>query len=93
MISAGLFAIVQGAEYPITVAGEGTVTVPADAALISVSVESSNENMTLAQADVQTKMDHLLDVLKNAGVKDADILPGNPAGLQVFSPAAMSANQ
>ena len=81
MISAGLFAVVQGAEYPITVTGEGTVTVPADAAMVSVSVESNNENMTDAQAEVQTKMDHLLDVLKNAGVKDADILPGQSNGV------------
>jgi hypothetical protein len=84
MISAGLFAVVQGAEYPITVAGEGTVTVPADAVMISVSVESNNENMTDAQADVQTKMDHLLDVLKKAGVKDADILPGQSSGVNRF---------
>ena len=84
MISAGLFAVVQGAEYPITVDGEGTVTVPADAAMVSVSVESNNENMTEAQADVQTKMDHLLDVLKKAGVKDSDILPGQSSGITRF---------
>jgi Uncharacterized conserved protein len=81
MISAGLFAIVQGTEQTITMIGEGTTTVPADAALISVSVESSNENMTLAQSEVQTKIDRLLDVLKNAGVKDADILPGQSNGV------------
>ena len=84
MISAGLFAVVQGAEYPITVDGEGTVTVPADAAMVSVSVESNNENMTEAQADVQTKMDRLLDVLKKAGVKDSDILPGQSSGITRF---------
>jgi uncharacterized protein YggE len=81
MISAGLFAIVQGAEHTITMVGEGTVTVPADAAMVSVSVESNNENMTDAQAEVQTKIDNLLNVLKKAGVKDADILPGQSSGI------------
>jgi uncharacterized protein len=84
MISAGLFAVVQGAEQTITMIGEGTVTVSADAAMISVSVESNNENMTAAQAEVQTKMDHLRDVLKKAGVKDADILPGQSSGITSF---------
>jgi len=84
MISAGLFAVVQGAEHTITMMGEGTVTVPADAAMVSVSVESNNENMTDAQAEVQTKMDHLLDILKKADVKDSDILPGQSSGITSF---------
>lgn len=84
MISAGLFAIVQGAEHTITMVGEGTVTVPADAAMVSVSVESNNENMTEARAEVQTKIDNLLNVLKKAGVKDADILPGQSSGITSF---------
>ena len=84
MISAGLFAVVQGVEHTMTMVGEGTTTVPADAALISVSVESNNENSTQAQAEVQTKMDHLLNVLKKAGVKDADILPGQSSGVTSF---------
>ena len=81
MISSGLFAVVQGAEHTITMVGEGTVTVPADAAMVSVSVESNNENMTDAQTEVQTKMDHLLNVLKKADVKDSDILPGQSSGI------------
>jgi len=84
MISAGLLAVVQGAEHTITMVGEGTVTVPADAVMISVSVESNNENMTLARAEVQTKIDNLLNVLKKAGVKDADILPGQSSGITSF---------
>jgi uncharacterized protein YggE len=84
MISAGLFAVVQGAEHTITMAGEGTVTTPADAVMISVSVESNNENMTEARAEVQRKIDNLLNVLKNAGVKDADILPGQSSGITSF---------
>lgn len=64
--------------------GEGTTTVPADAAMVSVSVESNNENMTDAQAEVQTKIDNLLNVLKKAGVKDADILPGQSSGFNRF---------
>ena len=84
MISAGLFAVVQCAEHTITMAGEGTVTTPADAVMISVSVESNNENMTEARADVQTKIDSLLNVLKKAGVKDSDILPGQSSGITSF---------
>ena len=84
MISAGLFAVVQGEEHTITMVGEGTVTVPADAAMVSVSVESNNENMTEARAEVQTKIDNLLNVLKKAGVKDADILPGQSSGITSF---------
>ena len=84
MISAGLFAVVQGAEHTIPMMGEGTVTVPADAVMISVSVESNNENMTEARADVQTKIDSLLNVLKKAGVKDSDILPGQSSGITSF---------
>lgn len=84
MISAGLLAIAQGAEHTITMVGEGTETVPADEAIVSVSVVSSNENMTEAQAEVQMKMDHLLDVLKKAGVADGDILPGQSSGVSSF---------
>ena len=91
MISAGLAAIVQGAGYTISMAGEGTTTVPADAALISVSVESNNENVTQAQDEVQTEMDQLMDVLKRAGVKEAVYCQANPAGFQASSPAVMSA--
>ena len=54
-------AIAQDAEHTITMFGEGAETVPADTALISVSVESGNENMTEAQAEVKEKMGHLLE--------------------------------
>ena len=80
----GPMAIAQDAEHTITMFGEGTETVPADTAMISVSVESSNENMTEAQAEVQRKMDHLLDLLKKAGVGDEDILPGQSSGISSF---------
>ena len=40
--------------------------------------------MTEARADVQTKIDNLLNVLKNAGVKDSDILPGQSSGITSF---------
>ncbi len=80
----GPMAIAQDAEHTITMFGEGTETVPADTAMISVSVESSNENMTEAQAEVQEKMDHLLDLLKKAGVGDEDILPGQSSGISSF---------
>ena len=84
ILISGPMAIAQGAEHTITMFGEGTETVPADTAMISVSVESGNENMTEAQAEVQEKMDHLLDVLMKAGVKEEDILPGQSSGISSF---------
>lgn len=84
ILISGPVAIAQDAEHTITMFGEGTETVPADTAMVSVSVESGNENMTEAQSEVQTKMNHLLDVLKKAGVEDADILPGQSSGISSF---------
>ncbi|MDD1748428.1 MAG: SIMPL domain-containing protein, partial [Methanothrix sp.] len=69
-------ATLAAAANPLTAMGEGTVTVPADTATISVSVESDNKNMTEAQAAVQEKMGQVIDALKRAGVKDEEILPG-----------------
>jgi len=60
------------------------VTVPADTATISVSVESINDNTTMAQSEVQEKMNNAIDALKSAGVKDEEILPGQSSGIESF---------
>jgi uncharacterized protein YggE len=84
MIAAILPAMAVGMNPTLTIVGEGTVTVPADTATISVSVESGNENMTEAQAAVQGKMGRVIDALKKAGVKDEEILPGQSSGVSSF---------
>ncbi|MDD4161388.1 MAG: SIMPL domain-containing protein [Methanothrix sp.] len=84
MITASLSALAVSANPTLTIVGEGTVTAPADTATISVSVESGNENATLAQAAVQEKMDKVIDALKEAGVKDEEILPGQSSGVSSF---------
>jgi len=84
MITAILPAVALGTNPTLTIVGEGTVTVPADTATISVSVESGIENMTEAQASVQEKMDLVIDALKTAGVKDEEILPGQSSGVSSF---------
>ena len=84
MITASLPALAVGTNPTLTIVGEGTVTVPADTATISVSVESGNENMTEAHAAVQGKMGQVIDALKAAGVKDEEILPGQSSGVSSF---------
>lgn len=84
MITASLPAMAVGMNPTLTIVGEGTVTVPADTATISVSVESSIENMTAAQMAAQEKMGQVIDALKAAGVKDEEILPGQSSGLSSY---------
>jgi len=85
MITASLPVMAVGMNPTLTIVGEGTVTVPADTATISVFVESVMENMTAAQASVQEKMGLVIDALKAAGVKDEEILPGQSSGVTRFS--------
>lgn len=84
MIWTALLAAAQGESYPLTVEGVGTVTVPADIVTISVSVVSSNENMSQAQSEVGEQMDRVISALKKAGVKDEEILPGQGSGISSF---------
>lgn len=84
MITASLPAMAVGMNPTLTVVGEGTVTVPADIASISVSVQSGNENVTEAQAAVQGKMAVVIDALKAAGVKDEEIMRGQSSGVSSF---------
>ena len=84
MIWTALLGAAAGESYPLTVEGVGTVTVPADIVTISVSVASSNENMTQAQDEVGEEMDRIISALKKAGVKDEEILPGQGSGMSSF---------
>ncbi len=81
MIWTALFGAAVGDTYPLTVEGVGTVTVPADIVTISVSVASSNENITQAQDEVGEEMNRVISALKKAGVKDEEILPGQGSGI------------
>ena len=81
VIFAALFTNAAATNPNLTIVGEGTVTVPADTATISVSVESINDNTTMAQSEVQEKMNNAIDALKSAGVKDEEILPGQSSGI------------
>ena len=84
MMAATLPAMAMGENPTLTIVGEGTVTVPADMATISVSVVSGNENMTEASASVQAKMAQVIDALKAAGVKDEEIMPGQASGVTSY---------
>lgn len=85
VITAVLPALAVGMNPTLTIVGEGTVSVPADTATISVSVESNLENITEAQASVQEKMGRAIDALKAAGVKDEEILPGQSSSVRSVS--------
>ena len=56
--------------------GEGSVTVPADITIVTVSAESNNQNSTLAAADAQNKLTKAEDALVAAGVNEQDIFSG-----------------
>ncbi|MCX6672471.1 MAG: SIMPL domain-containing protein [Methanothrix sp.] len=85
MITASLPVMTVGMNPTLIIVGEGTVTVPADTAAVSVFVESGMVNMTAAQASVQEKMGRAIVALKAAGVKDEEILPGRSSGVTSFS--------
>lgn len=68
----------------LSVMGEGTVTVPADTVTISVTVESHNENSTLAQAENQEMLNRTKEALMAAGVKPEEIMSGKSSGLTSF---------
>jgi uncharacterized protein len=84
MIAATLPVMAAGGNPTLTVVGEGTVSVPADIAIISASVQSGNENMTKASAAVQEKMAQVTNALKAAGVKDDEIMPGQSSGVTSY---------
>lgn len=66
----------------LSVVGEGTVTVPADTVLISVTVESSNENSAQAEAENQEALDRTKEALMDIGVKPEEIMSGKSSGFR-----------
>ena len=78
VLSAGL-AYAQG--IPISVVGKGVVDVKADTTMITVAVNSSNDNQTEALVEVQEKLNNTKEALLAAGLADDDILPGQGGGM------------
>jgi uncharacterized protein YggE len=80
-----LFALAVSAEgqgtQGITVPGEGTTTVPADIAIISVGVQSNNANATLAAAENAERLNKTINALTTAGVQREEIMPGQSSGI------------
>jgi uncharacterized protein YggE len=62
--------------FTLTVTGEGTVTVPADTVFVTVSVTTSQENVTLASAENAEQLNRTIEALVDAGVQREDILSG-----------------
>jgi len=67
------------------------VTVPADMVTIAATVESSNENSTLAEAQAQNMLNETIQALKNAGVEEKDISASSGSGVSSFQSTARSA--
>ncbi len=84
MILSVLSACAADQNPTLTIVGEGTVTVPADTTIITVSAESSNQNVTLATSDVQDKLNRARDALIAAGVKSEEILSGQSSGTSSY---------
>lgn len=68
----------------VTAYGMGTVTVPADTVMISVTAESHNENSTLAEAENQENLDRTKEALIALGVTPEEIMSGKSSGLMSF---------
>jgi len=75
---------VAACAIPITVYGEGKASVPADVAIIIVSVESSQADGALAQAETEERMNKVIAAVKDAGVADEEIVPGQSSGISSF---------
>lgn len=58
-----------------------TTGIQADIVEISVSVESTNENGTMASAENKAKMDKIVDALIAIGINKSDISPGQFTGI------------
>jgi uncharacterized protein YggE len=58
-----------------------TITVPADTFTIAVSVESANDNGSMASAENEAAMDKTINAMIAVGVDKSDILPGTDTGV------------
>jgi uncharacterized protein YggE len=80
-----LFICAAAQENPtVTEAVVGTVSVPADTTIITVSAEGNNQNTTLAAAQAQDKLNAAEDALIAAGVQKEEILSGQASGTSSF---------
>lgn len=68
----------------ISVPGEGSVTVPADTTIVTVSAESNNQNATLATIQAEDSLNRAKDALIAAGVSTQDMLSGQGSGTSSF---------
>jgi uncharacterized protein YggE len=65
----------------VSVVGKGVVKVQADMTMITVVVDSKNDNQTEANSEVQQKLNSTKDALLAAGLKNDEILPGHGSGM------------
>jgi uncharacterized protein len=86
MILAALSSFAVGQGNPtLTVMGEGTLAAPADVVTIIATVESDNENLTLAEESAQEMQNKTIEALKEAGLKQSEITPSQGSGISSFS--------
>lgn len=57
----------------VSVQGEGIISVTPDVAYVSLGVETSNKEMTVAQAENKDKMNAIMAELKRLGIPEKDI--------------------
>ncbi len=67
----------QNNQHLISVTGTGTVVVKPDIAYLQVGYQAQNKEALVAQKEAKTKMAAILKLLKEKGVKDADIKTTN----------------
>lgn len=65
--------------HQLGISGEGRVTATPDIATVSVGVETTQRSLAEAQSEATTKMDAIIQVAKDAGVADDDIVTSNYA--------------
>jgi uncharacterized protein YggE len=61
----------------VSVSGEGVILVKPDLAYINVGVQTRDENASVAQADNKERMTAVITALKEAGIKDGDLVTTN----------------
>ncbi len=69
-------SVASAETMPLTVVGEGAVSVPADTVTISITVTSSNENTTQAIRENSDRLNRTVQALIDAGLSRDDIRQG-----------------
>ncbi|MEA2045913.1 MAG: SIMPL domain-containing protein [Euryarchaeota archaeon] len=70
--------------FSLTVMGEGTVVVPADTVFVTVSVVSTDENVSFASAKNAEDLNRTIEALVDAGLDKDGILPGRGRSVQTI---------